>query len=42
MGAYMSTENEKEPFWAKILYSVIQGAVSAVVLFACLKIFGVL
>lgn len=37
----MSTENEKEPFRAKIILAVVQGAVSAVVLFVCLKIFGV-
>lgn len=34
--------NEKEPFWVKILMAVIQGAVNAAVLFACLKIFGVI
>jgi len=38
----MSTENEKEPFWAKIILAVIQGVVNAVVLFVCLKIFGVI
>lgn len=37
----MSTENEKEPFWAKIVLAVVQGIVNAVVLFVCLKIFGV-
>ena len=36
----MSTENEKEPLWAKILMAVIQGAVNGIVLFFCLKIFG--
>ena len=36
----MSTENGKEPFRAKIILAVIQGVVSAVVLFVCLKIFG--
>ncbi len=41
-GAYMSTENGKEPFWAKIILAVIQGVVNAVVLFVCLKIFGVI
>ena len=38
----MSTENEKEPLWVKILVAVVQGAVSAAVLFVCLKIFGVI
>ena len=38
----MSSENEKEPFWVKLVMAVVQGAVSAVVLFVCLKIFGVL
>ena len=42
MGAFMSTENEKESFLSKIILAVIQGAVNAAVLFACLKIFGVL
>ena len=37
----MSTENEKEPFWSKIILAVVQGVVNAVVLFVCLKIFGV-
>ncbi len=38
----MSTEKEKEPLWVKILTAVIQGVVNAVVLFVCLKIFGVI
>nr|DAT58911.1 MAG TPA: hypothetical protein [Caudoviricetes sp.] len=38
----MSTENEKEPFGAKIILAVVQGIVNAVVLFVCLKIFGVI
>lgn len=36
----MSTENEREPFWHKVVLAVVQGAVSAAVLFVCLKIFG--
>ncbi len=38
----MSTENEREPFWQKLILAVVQGIVNALVLFACLKIFGVL
>lgn len=38
----MSTENEKGPLWVKILTAVVQGVVNAVVLFICLKIFGVI
>lgn len=38
----MSTENEKEPLWSKILMAIVQGAISAIVLFICLKIFGVI
>ena len=36
----MSTE--KESFLEKILLATIQGAINAVVLFVCLKIFGVI
>lgn len=38
----MSTENEREPFWARIVMAVVQGIVQAVVLFVCLKIYGVI
>lgn len=38
----MSTENGKETILEKIIIAVIQGAVNAVVLFVCLKIFGVI
>gem|GEM_PF-2173185 len=38
----MSTENKTEPFWCKIIMAAIQGAINAIVLFACLKIFGVI
>jgi hypothetical protein len=34
--------NEKEPFWIKIILAAVQGVVNAVVLFICLKIFGVI
>lgn len=37
----MSTANGKEPFWPKIILAAVQGVVNAVVLFVCLKIFGV-
>jgi hypothetical protein len=36
----MSTENEKEPLWVKIILAIVQGIISAIVLFVCLKIFG--
>lgn len=36
----MSTENEKEPLWGKIILAIVQGVVSAIVLFVCLKVFG--
>ncbi len=38
----MSTKNEKTPFWAKILFSVIQGVVNAAIMIICLKILGVI
>ena len=36
----MSTENEKEPLWVKIILAIVQGVVSVIVLFVCLKVFG--
>lgn len=38
----MSTENGKETILEKIIIAVVQGAVNAIVLFACLKIFGMI
>ena len=38
----MSTDNGQKSFSKKIAVAVTQGAVNAVVLFICLKIFGVI
>lgn len=41
-GAFMSTKNDTSPFWAKILFAVIQGVINAIITIICLKIFGVI